>query len=334
MQNCLVSVLMLMVGCLSGGVKRHTQLLQMPASWFTGSECDLTGCCLGKRLWMLMCCMLCADLRQLVPQCCWQCGQPCQLGVPAPFDLMPGVGRTCTSRLRSFGVPPQMVMLVHYLLGLRPTHRHLDIVEVFCGEAELSKAFQLEGMQVKSFDLCRSPSHNLATTVGFLLVLQSILELRVGGVLWGALPCSSWVYVSRGTSKRSKESPMGDVSQRSVREANLLTSRFVLLLLVAVARGAQWCVEQPQSSLLFLHNRFKLVFQMATDGLMPALTTSRFWMGGYGAFSAKPSVCVGDACAPLHTDSSAQLLQCWSLQPVISLLFFCSGALSSPSVTP
>ena len=34
-------------------------------------------------------------------------------------------------------------------------------------------------------------------------------------------PCSSFTWLNRGTSKRSKESPNGDLSQRSVRQANL-----------------------------------------------------------------------------------------------------------------
>ena len=40
------------------------------------------------------------------------------------------------------------------------------------------------------------------------------------GAMHGGPPCSSWIWMNRGTSSRSKDNAMGDGKQPSVVEAN------------------------------------------------------------------------------------------------------------------
>jgi hypothetical protein len=86
-----------------------------------------------------------------------------------------------------------------------------------------------------------------------------VMRLKIGGLLWGGVPCSSWVFLNRGTSGRSRDKPLGNDWQASVRSSNLIVTRFVLLCLLAVARGAVWLAEQPMSSLMLHHPRLQEV---------------------------------------------------------------------------
>ncbi len=63
--------------------------------------------------------------------------------------------------------------------------------------------------------------------------------------------------MSRGTTKRSKQSPLGDEHVEKVRLSNVLVARTVLLTLLAIARGVAWTWEQPLSSLMEEHPRVK-----------------------------------------------------------------------------
>ena len=89
-----------------------------------------------------------------------------------------------------------------------------------------------------------------------------VMRLKVGGLLWGGVPCSSWVFLNRHTSKRSREAPLGDEGQPSVCRANLLVTRWTLLVLLAVSRGCLWLAEQPMSSLMLEHPRLKQVCEL------------------------------------------------------------------------
>ena len=160
----------------------------------------------------------------------------------------------------------------------------------------LSFAFRAKGYNSEGYDISTNPKEDLSTTMGFILALRGVLRLKIGGLLWGGVPCSTWVYISRGTSGRSAAQPMGNTRMACVRAANLVTARFAALVLVAVARGAQWLVEQPGSSVMDLHDRFKAIKSLGDSGCLPTMQSVRFWMGAYGHFSAKPSKCFGDAC--------------------------------------
>ncbi len=47
---------------------------------------------------------------------------------------------------------------------------------------------------------------------GFAQLVVYILRLQADGMIWWAPPCSSWVWINRGTAKRSKTNVLGDCS--------------------------------------------------------------------------------------------------------------------------
>ena len=56
---------------------------------------------------------------------------------------------------------------------------------------------------------------------GFLRLLQGCLRLLPDSALHAGPPCSSWIWLNRGTSGRSVNKVMGDTDQPSVLESNM-----------------------------------------------------------------------------------------------------------------
>ena len=110
-------------------------------------------------------------------------------------------------------------------------------------------------MNAMPFDKVISPEQNILTHWGFQLAAQWTLRLREGGLLWAAVECSTWVFLSRGTYGRSKSRPEGDLDHAAVRIANRMAERTVMLCVLAASRGAKIVIENPQSSLVvvFVH---------------------------------------------------------------------------------
>lgn len=67
------------------------------------------------------------------------------------------------------------------------------------------------------------------------LLIVAIMQSKPGQlVATFGIVCSSWVVISRGTSGRSWIAPLGDTSQRFVREGNQMTSRWVFQMPLCV----------------------------------------------------------------------------------------------------
>lgn len=45
----------------------------------------------------------------------------------------------------------------------------------------------------RKFDITESATQDLASDTGFLLALRSTLRLRPGAILWGGVPCSTFL---------------------------------------------------------------------------------------------------------------------------------------------
>lgn len=129
---------------------------------------------------------------------------------------------------------------------------------------------------------------DLLSAIGLLAAFQSCRRVIRGGFVWLGLPCSSFVWVSRGSTHRCRLRPKGSKRLRRVRMANRLTRRvcylwlggciFLLLTFLQLffcdcrictffssldvdhlrleylrAKGVHWCIEQPSSSLFPLY---------------------------------------------------------------------------------
>jgi hypothetical protein len=152
-----------------------------------------------------------------------------------------------------------VVRLLPLLAQLGALHvvPNLTYVEAFAGDRSVSWGMDLLGYEGRSFDTRIDPSHNFLSPIGFLLICMSIMAVHRGGVLWGAPPCSTWVWMSRHSTGRSEATILGNPASDYVRSQNALVTRLVHVLALCNERGVFWIVEQPQSSLMFLHPHMK-----------------------------------------------------------------------------
>lgn len=84
---------------------------------------------------------------------------------------------------------------------------------------------------VASNKVAFSRHYNLLMSIGFLTALQAVRKLIKQGLLWVGMPCSSWIWMSRGTSRRCALRPRGSKKMRFVRSSNRLVRRVCYLFL-------------------------------------------------------------------------------------------------------
>ena len=104
--------------------------------------------------------------------------------------------------------------------------------------------------QARIQELRQGPSHDILSVRGMVRAISCTLSVAVAGVFWSGLPCSSLIWLNRGTSKRSKWAPFGNQNNPKVDASNAMTLRWILCALVAITRRVVVIVEQPTSSIL------------------------------------------------------------------------------------
>jgi len=113
------------------------------------------------------------------------------------------------------------------------------------------------------------------------LAVQMTLCIVSGGLLWAAPVCSSWVFMSRGSTGRSATTPLGSSSSKSATEGNIMAGRCAALAMLAALLNVKWCIEQPITSLMPKHPRMQQLWAAQT------VWRASVAMGAYGARSMK-----------------------------------------------
>lgn len=128
--------------------------------------------------------------------------------------------------------------------------RDLDMAELFCGEGQLSAAFERSGFRTASLDREHGPSEDLSNLTGLKYAISIILRLKPSGLLWLGPPCKNWVFLSSPQHKRKRDNFfLGDVASNSnTAEANSLLYTVAGLIRLAVALGVHYIIEQPIDS--------------------------------------------------------------------------------------
>jgi len=167
----------------------------------------------------------------------------------------------------------------------------LHAADIFCGRGNLTAAFRAFGMACACMDRATSPdTDDVLTDIGKGKLLQMVVNLAPGGVLWLAPECKSWIWLSRRTSKRCSENADGDTSVTSVAEANAVARLLADVCRTCYALGVQYVIENPRSSVLFTYPPIEAMLR-ATDARSVAVD-----LGRAGATSPKPLVLWGTAC--------------------------------------
>ena len=140
--------------------------------------------------------------------------------------------------------------------------RDLDVVEIFAGVASIAGAAKEAGYRAMAFDKSRVPgltdslssevSEDVSCEHGFLHAVSLVMRLRVGGLLWIAPVCSSWVWLNVSMTKRSADNCYkGDTKYKPVQEGNHIAILCAFLLELAFARKLQAVLENPPVSYIW-----------------------------------------------------------------------------------
>ena len=102
-------------------------------------------------------------------------------------------------------------MIIAPLLSILASFDHLppswdiDAVEYFAGVQSVTRGFAGRGYRAMAYDIVIDSRFDMTTSVGFLYAVELALRVRPRGFAFFAPPCSSFVWVNRGTSGRFTE---------------------------------------------------------------------------------------------------------------------------------
>ena len=181
--------------------------------------------------------------------------------------------------------PLVLIQLVHAVCsnGSHLADR-LDSLELFAGKQEFTRKANQVGLKAAGFDILYDKKYgDFMGPLGYALSVLLASTLKPGGICVAAPVCSSWVWISRGTTGRTFKLPLGDTTCEFVRAGNSMVSRLVLIMYILMAKGIFFVIEQPRGSLMERHPRFKRM--MSTYGIHRVYIS----MGDYGASSQKPT---------------------------------------------
>ena len=203
-----------------------------------------------------------------------------------PYNMLP-LGAPCLVTLLASGVPKVLLRVLLLLIlqeNLARGFCDCDGIELFAGCMAITAAFQAIGYLFIPFEIKLSRRMDINSQVGFSVALRMMLRLRrnKGSIVWLAPVCSSWTWTNRGTSLRSPLDPEGNTEHKYIRDANLMVSRTILLVELAIALGVTFFLEQPMNSLMKFHARFQTLL---ARHLIYEVT---FGVGAFGGETAKP----------------------------------------------
>jgi len=159
--------------------------------------------------------------------------------------------------------PTMLGLLVGYLFLSSPEENFADSLmepkyfhaEAFAGAQRVTKEFQAAGLAAVAMDVSYGPQWDVNSNLGFINTMKSFLQTRTAALL--APVCSSFTHMNSGTAKRTFASPLGDMHQPTVRYANKLANRVILLLWLLQSLGILFLLEQPKGSFLEQLPRFQ-----------------------------------------------------------------------------
>ena len=84
-----------------------------------------------------------------------------------------------------------------------------------------------------------------------------VMRIKPQGNLWQAPVCSTWGYLARSTTKRTRANPSGQRAYNRTRNANRMVVLMCMLTLLAWTRNVHVWIEQPMNSCMHTFEPFK-----------------------------------------------------------------------------
>ena len=177
------------------------------------------------------------------------------------------------------------ILLTTLAVTFGPIEHATLFQEDFAGKHNLSTAMFTQGVPLIARDLKMSRNLDILSGIGFLSILQGLRSLCVSGLAWLGVPCSSWIFLSRGSTKRNRLNVGGKRALKSVRAANKIARRVAYLIHFIEKKDAYWVIENPISSLLFMYRPIRRALQR--EGIFCVNVP----LGQFGATSQSLGVC-------------------------------------------
>ena len=205
-------------------------------------------------------------------------------------------------KMARLGLPIFMMNILLFLFGSSQTinSRNLYNIEFFVGVSAIQRAaLDLQLASCRYDIIFNQDSNDVNSLVGFLTAVQLCRRLKKGALAHFATVCSTWVWISRSSTKRSVTCPLSEKPTECVKQANKMVGRCTLLMILVMALEGIWILEQPSSSLMCLHPRLKAFKNRIEERSLVARCWwhCHTWMGMYGGESPKATRLW--SCSPL-----------------------------------
>ena len=161
--------------------------------------------------------------------------------------------------LRKMGVPIVMFNLLALIIKpfmnlVGPTRRitrALDCVEFYAGVGNVARAFKNAGLESRTYDIVENAEDmNMSSAYGFFTAVFLCMKLKAFGLSHWASVCSTWVFMSQGSTKRYMNIWGTPESCSGVVTANEQVVRMTMLFMLCNVRQVYWLLEQPMTSVL------------------------------------------------------------------------------------
>jgi hypothetical protein len=130
--------------------------------------------------------------------------------------------------------------------------RDVSVLEFWAGVGSVAGSAAERGLVTHAIEKDAAPhdaEFDLLSAIGFLHAVALVLRLKIGGLLFLAPVCSSFCWLSLSQTKRSPENDFrGDQTNENVREGNRGAEVATFLFVLAWARSAEACLENPPGS--------------------------------------------------------------------------------------
>lgn len=92
------------------------------------------------------------------------------------------------------------------------------------------------------------------SAVGWLAAMQACRRMVAGSLVWLGIPCSSWIWISRGSTFRCRVRPRGSRRISKVKRANKLIRRVCFMFLgLDLASVVELFPINPNVTIYILH---------------------------------------------------------------------------------
>lgn len=145
----------------------------------------------------------------------------------------------------------------------------------------------------QGYDIEKDPVFDDFTSeVGLLRAIELVLRLSVLGLLYAAIPCQSFGFMSSNTHGRSGARPWGEEVFEFVEVGSICACRFAILALLGMTRKCVWMIENPSNTTLHHIPSIQLL-------LRPELRPRSIrWIGPQSCWGCEPGMSVMKVVAP------------------------------------